>query len=387
LHAVFRVVRTVGKKIRSRWRALSHWAKIVLLTLMLVLIGARLALPYAVKRYVNHQLNGIPEYRGEVAKIHIQLLRGAYKIEGLKLEKNTGPIPVPFISIPIMDLSVQWKELFHGSLVGEVEVTRPQVNFVNARNDAEKQTGVDKNWKATLESLFPFNLNKFQVHNGDIRFRDFNRSPQVDIYITNLYATATNLTNSREVRDELPAGLIARGRTIGGGDLEISLRMNPLAKDPTFKLNAGISNMNLVALNDFMRAYGNFDVQSGTFQVYTEIAAADGRYEGYVKPFFQNLDIFDWDQERKKNVLEKFWEAIVAGVAILFKNQPKDQLATRIPFSGNFESTDVDIWATVGGILKNAFVRSLLPKVDRSIKLEDVKADARGADPEKEKPK
>jgi hypothetical protein len=148
--------------------------------------------------------------------------------------------------------------------------------------------------------------------------------------------------------------------------------MNPLAKQPTFEMSAGVSNVNMVALNDFMRAYGKFDVQSGTFQVYSEVAAADGRFEGYVKPFFQNLDVFDWDKERKKNVLEKFWQAIVAGVGALFKNQPRDQLATTIPLSGNFDQTDVDIWATIGGILKNAFVRSLLPSIDRSVDIEDV---------------
>jgi len=365
-------VKKVGRKLRTRWQALSHWTQLILLILIVTVIAGRLALPYAVKRYVNFQLNRIPEYRGHVSRIHIQLIRGAYKIVGLKIEKSTGTVPVPFIDIPVMDLSIQWKELFHGSLVGEVEVTRPQVNFVNAPSEEESQTGMEKGWKETLESLFPFNLNRFQVNAGDLRFRDFNRTPRVDIYITNLFATATNLTNSRDVRDKLPAGLIARGKTIGGGDLDLSLRMNPLADAPTFTVAAGVSNVNLVALNDFMRAYGNFDVQSGTFQVYSEIAAADGRFEGYVKPFFQNLDIFDWDKERKKSILDKFWEAIVAGIGALFKNQPRDQLATRIPLSGTFEKTDVDLWATIGGVLRNAFVRALLPKVDRSVQLEDI---------------
>ena len=54
--------------------------------------------------------------------------------------------------------------------------------------------------------------------------------------------------------------------------------MNPLVDTPTFKLNAGISNMDLVALNDFMRAYGNFDVAKGEFQVYSEVAAAHGHF-------------------------------------------------------------------------------------------------------------
>jgi len=360
--------------VKSRWHSIAVWLRWTIVSLVVLIVAARLALPHVVKRYVNQQLNTIPEYRGSVADIDMQLIRGAYKIKGLKLEKVEGQVPVPFLSIPEVDLSVQWKELFHGSLVGEVELHRPQLNFVNGPSETEQQTGVGEEGKRSLESLFPFNLNRFQVNNGDIRFRDFHREPKVDIYITNLYATATNLTNSREVKDRLPAGVVARGKTIGDGEFDLVLRLNPLEKQPTFELAAGVTNVNLVALNDFMRAYGKFDVQSGTFQLFTEVAAADGRYEGYVKPFFQDLDIFDWDKERKKNVLQKFWQAIVAGVGALFKNQPENQLATRIPLQGNFEKTDIDVWATIGGILRNAFVRALLPKVDETIGVEEVES-------------
>src|SRR6185503_15269096 len=146
-------------------------------------------------------------------------------------------------------------------------------------------------------------------------------------------------------------------------------------------------------MNDFLRAYGKFDVERGTFSLYTEVAAADGRYEGYLKPLFEDLDVFEWEKERGKNILQKFWQAIVAGVAQILKNQPHDRLATRIPISGNFEKTDVDIWATVGGILKNAFVRALLPKFDQSVSVQDVKQktekDKKSATPsreEREKP-
>lgn len=352
------------------------WLRWTIIAIIVLVIAGRIALPHIVKRYVNQQLNNIPDYRGSVADIDIQLIRGAYKIKGLKLEKTTGHVPVPFIDIPEMDLSVQWKELFHGSVVGEIVVQNPQLNFVNAPSEDQQQVGVGEEGKRSLESLFPFNLNRFQVNNGNIRFRDFHREPKVDIYVTNLFATATNLTNSREVNDRLPAGVVARGTTIGEGELELLLRLNPLEEQPTFELVAGITNMNLVALNDFMRAYGKFDVNSGKFQVFTEVAAADGRYEGYVKPFFENLDIFDWDKERKKNLLQKFWQAIVAGVGAAFKNQPEDQLATRIPIEGNFEKTDIDLLATIGGILRNAFVSALLPKVDREIDVEEVEQKA-----------
>jgi hypothetical protein len=362
----------VGQKICSRWRRLARWTQWTVLTLIVLGVAIRLSLPFVVRHYVNRQLNKIPDYHGHVEKVRMHLYRGAYSIINVEVVKTNGSVAVPFMAMPEMDLSIDWKELFHGSVVGTVTAVQPLVNFVNGPTQTNSQLEVHKDWQQVLSSLLPFNINRFQVEDGDIRFRDPYREPKVDIYVTNLFAIATNLSNSRDLTDRLPAGLIAQGKTIGHGDLNLELHINPMAKNPTFNLQAAVSNMDLTALNDFMRAYGNFDVAQGIFQLYCEVAAADGRFEGYVKPFFQNLQVFDWQKERKKNILKIFWEAIVAGAANVLKNQPHDQLATKIPISGTFEKTNVDIWATIGGILRNAFIRALVPRIDRSIRLEDV---------------
>jgi hypothetical protein len=96
-----------------------------------------------------------------------------------------------------------------------------------------------------------------------------------------------------------------------GGELNLES-----TNSPTFKLNASITNMDLRALNPFMRAYGNFDIEKGIFSVFTEVASADGKYEGYVKPFFINSQVLDWDKERKKNIVDIFWEALLPASAI-----------------------------------------------------------------------
>ena len=375
-------MKEVARKVRTRWQKFSRVTQIVIVSLVVLVVALRLALPWILKSYVNHQLAKIPDYKGSVSGIDVHLWRGAYTIKGLRLDKTTGKVPVPFVSTPAMDLSVQWHELFHGSVVGEVTVEKPQINFVAGPTKEESQTGAKQGWDKTLESLFPFKINRFDVNDADLRFRDFSQTPKVDIYAHHLYASATNLSNARAVGDQLPGGLHAHGKTIGEGEFDIHLRMNPMVPQPTFKLAAAITNMNLVALNDSLRAYGKFDVERGNFSLYTEVAAADGRYEGYLKPLFENLDIFDWQKERGKNILEKFWQAIVAGVAQVFKNQPKDRLATKVPISGTFEKANVDIWATVGGILKNAFVRALLPKFDTDVSVQKVQNKA-----EKEKGK
>ena len=76
-------------------------------------------------------------------------------------------------------------------------------------------------------------------------------------------------------------------------------------------------------------------------------------------------------EEDARNPLNLIWQAIVAGAVQIFKNHPEDQLATRIPVSGTFENTQVDVWTTILNILRNAFVEAFSTQIDESIQLFD----------------
>jgi hypothetical protein len=355
--------------------------EIVIGVIILLAIVFRLALPSALKSYVNRQLARNPNYAGNVEDIDVHLWRGAYEIRNLKILKTDSEVPAPLFEVKRMDLSIEWKEIFHGAIVGEVVLDQPEINFVAGPTEAETQTGKEGNWVQTLESLFPVKINRMEITQGTIHFQNFHSTPPVDIFLNGVTATATNLTNSRDLKEALPAGILARGTTLGEGGVEIQLQLNPMATTPTFEVTAQLTNVNLVALNDFLKAYGKFDVARGTFALYTSFAAADGKYDGYAKVFFEDLDVFAWEKERKKNILQIFWQAIVGGVGAVFRNHPKDTLATKIPFSGTYDSSQVDVWTAVGTLLRNAFISALVPKLDRTITVEEVKIKEEEATP------
>jgi hypothetical protein len=198
----------------------------------------------------------------------------------------------------------------------------------------------------------------------------------VDIYLNGLAVTATNLNNSRDIRTELPAGITARATTIGGGGLDLQIQLNPMQSAPTYQLTAQLTNVNLTALNDFLKAYGKFDVESGEFALYSSVASKDGNYDGYLKVFFNKLNVFAWEKERKKNALEIFWQAIVGTLTTAFKNHSTDSLATRVPISGSYKSEKVGVWTAVASLLRNAFIRALVPKVDEKVTVETVQQKA-----------
>jgi hypothetical protein len=357
---------------RRWWHRMSVATRVLLLTLVLLLIVGRLLLPTFVERYVNRKLQQLPGYGGSIGQVDIHLLRGAYTIHQVDIVKKTNNVPIPFVKAERISFSVDWNELRHRALVAEVEAHHAQLNFVRGESKAEDQTGIDRSWVDVVEDLFPFKVNRFEIFDSQVRYADLAARPEVDVSITNLHVLCRNITNSRNLTNELPTPFEVTGDTIGGGKLLLKGAANPFTKSPRFDVDARLENVDLVQLNDFLKAYANVDVKRGTLNFYTELAAADGRFKGYVKPLLHDLDIVDVSDDAKRP-LKLFWESLVAGVTKLFKNQPKDQLAARIPLEGNLDQPNADIVSTLGSVLRNAFVQALSPRVEGSVDVEDAK--------------
>jgi hypothetical protein len=99
----------------------------------------------------------------------------------------------------------------------------------------------------------------------------------------------------------------------------------------------------------------------------------EGQLNGYVKPLFRNLKVFSLTQDIKEdNVLQFFWQALVGFATTVFKNQSRDQFGTLIPFSASDTGkTSTDLLATIGNILRNAFVRAYLPRLEKGQQTSD----------------
>lgn len=216
----------------------------------------------------------------------------------------------------------------------------------------------------------PLHVNRLEINNGIVKYKDEGSKPAVDIAMTNTYLLAQNLRNNYDSTIQLPA-IIKATSEIYGGTLSFNMKLDPMAGSPTFDMNTELKNTNLVALNEFLQAYAKIDVNKGTFGLYAEVAAKEGKFIGYVKPLIKDLDILG-KEDRGDNIFRKIWEGIAAGVGQVFKNQDKDQIATKIPFEGKIENLDTNVWYAVVNILKNAFVQALVPSIDREINLASV---------------
>lgn len=329
-------------------------------------------LPYILLRMVNREIDRMEGYDGYVRDIDVSLINGSYTIKDIRLDKTTAPIPVPFFASNAIELSIEWEPLFKGQLVGEIIVDFLEMNFVNGPDDARSQTGIDKSWVEVVDDLMPLRLNRFEVVDGKISYHDFHSSPEVHMFVTDVYVLAKNLSNADKVEKILPSSIHATGKAYGG-NIHFNMDIDPLQKKPQFDAKAELTNMQLKGINDFLKAYGNFDVSKGTFSVYAEAAANNGMITGYTKPLLKDVDVLNWKTDKEKGKpLQPLWEALVGGTGWLFKNKSRDQVATKAEFTGDISSPDFDVWGIIGQILRNAFIQALFPSLENSISLSSI---------------
>ena len=344
----------------------------VLIALVVLLVVARLLLPYFVLRYVNQTLADMGDYTGHVEDIDIQLIRGAYQIDDLRIRKVNGKIKEPFLSMPKTDLSVEWKSLFKGKLVSEVEAYEPELNFAFSDDEASSQTGAEVDWTEYLRKLLPIRINRFSVINGKVNLTSLVTQPRADLSLQEFNAEIRNIRNVVDQGKKLPSPVVASGNVPGyGGKMTFSANMNLLKELPDFDYNLRFTDVQLVKVNPLAREYANIDFERGTMSVFSEMAMLDGKLNGYLKPLTKQMKIFKLDEDEGRSVGKFFTELLAqAGTAVL-KNQKKDQVATRIPLNGTVENIETAVWPTLFGVLRNAYIEAFRGEFDNNITLKD----------------
>jgi hypothetical protein len=124
------------------------------------------------------------------------------------------------------------------------------------------------------------------------------------------------------------------------------------------------------AMNKLFLASGNFDVNAGRFSLYTEISVRDGVVDGYVKPLFRDVDVYNIRQDKKKNIFRQLYEGIVGGLSWLLENRPRDEVATTTRISGRLSDPETSTLDVAIGLIQNAFFQAILPGLERSIESE-----------------
>jgi len=353
---------------------------IAIVIFIAILVIFRLLLPTIVKKYVNKSLSNLPGYYGQVEDIDISLLRGAYVINGLYLNVVDAGSQVPFLNFPETDISVEWKSLFKGSIVSEVYMTTPEVIYVLEDMQTSQIETEEEDWTQTLRDIIPISINHFEITDGKMAFVQTSADPSIDMQIHSINMIAENLRNVDPTDQKLPSAIKATGISIGQGQLDVAGRVNILKEIPDLDLDISLEPIDITAINDFSDHYGKIDFEEGDVRFFSEVVLLDSVVDGYFKVLFEDIKY----TSEEDGFVEKIWEGLVSVFTFILKNQKTDNFALKAPIEGKVDNASVEVWTTIGSILKNAFIEGFDAEIDGELKYDDPEAKKNNLEDESE---
>lgn len=229
---------------------------------------------------------------------------------------------------------------------------------------ADRQALEDASKLATTPEAKPamrLDVREAVIRNGLFAIQDRQSDPPYRVFLDRTAARVRDFSNQRDARR---GSAVVDGRFQGAGPLHLDASFSPTAKKPDFALKLRVEDVDLTAMNDVLRAQAGIDVVKGRLSVYTEFTVRDGWMEGYVKPLFREMDVYDSQQDRDKNPLRKAYEAIVGGASSLLENRPREEVATVTNVSGPVENPRSSTLQVLLNLLRNAFIQAILPGLE-----------------------
>jgi len=218
--------------------------------------------------------------------------------------------------------------------------------------------------RATKEPGLTLRLKRFRLVDSNVGLVNRAKNPPYRVYLADTNLEITNLSNKFQ---DGPAQAKLRGRFQGSGTATARATFRPEKNGPDFDLHTAIQGTDMTKMNDLLRAYGKFDVVKGTFSLFTELHIKNGQINGYIKPLFKDMDVYDRRQDKDKSIFRKLYEGLVGGIAKLLENPPRDEVATVATLSGPVGDPESNTWEVVVRLIQNAFFRAILPGFDREL--------------------
>ncbi|HYH45244.1 MAG TPA: DUF748 domain-containing protein [Thermoanaerobaculia bacterium] len=264
--------------------------------------------------------------------------------------------------------------------VDDVTVQGLKLDYLhNAGKDAAEEKRAEKVAEVakdqTPETLM--RIVQLRLRDSELGLVDRSRDRPYRVFLDSTDLDVSNVS-AGFVNGPAKAELTGHFMGTGAAHARATFRADP--KGPDFDLNVAIEGAQLASMNDLLRNYAKLDVVAGTFSLYSEMTVRNGRIDGYVKPLYKDVDVYDSEQDKDKPFLNKIYEKVVGGLSHLLDNKPRDEVATVIDISGPLDNPNTSIWDTAVGVLSNAFVKAILPGFQREF---DAVREGRGTKSEK----
>jgi Domain of Unknown Function (DUF748) len=208
-----------------------------------------------------------------------------------------------------------------------------------------------------LGKFTPLDVDHVDILDGQVAFVDTTRKERPELWLHDLQLSVENLTTRVHLADGRPVLLTASATLARSGKVSIFITAEPFEKGLTFSGRAAVVGLQTAELYRFIEPATKMQAPQGTIDIFVEFDCRNGELTGGIKPVLKNVTI----RPTKKNPFNII-EAWAADLAIkMFSDRVKQRkaVATVIPIKGSLAGPDIQLWPSIFGVLRNAFVEGL----------------------------
>jgi hypothetical protein len=261
-------------------------------------------------------------------------------------------------------------EVEYSPAVQTVELTEATINGLNADYFLRPHTAAIERAKVAVgkgvraakvvieDPAVRVKIGALKVVNSNLGFVNAGEKPEYRVFLSEAALTLKNITNQR---NEGIGEVRLSGKFMGSGVTKLLANLRPENKGPDFDVTVSIEDTDMLTMNDIFRAHGGLDVAAGSFSFFSELRVKEGGIGGYVKPLFRYVTVYDKQKDHKKPVIKQLYERLVGVAAQTLQNVPRHEVGAVVELKGRLDDPKVSVWAAIVGLVKNAFVKAVLP--------------------------
>ncbi|MDP3231512.1 MAG: DUF748 domain-containing protein [Myxococcales bacterium] len=346
---------------RQRWL----W---VLLAVTLVVVGVRIALNPVATALLHRALADVDGYEATFDPVQVSIIPLAMTVPNLVVVQDDAKGIEPIVRVPHLEARLRWRKLLRGQVVASASLERAKfvitfgVSKVTPQLEEAARKGVEEikknefNFGAILEKVIPLRVDRIELKDCEFLLTDATDGALPQFWVSEVQLVVDNLVTRKSLDEDVPLMLTMRALVAKTGVLKVLATANLHAEKPAFTGQAQLDGLRLESLYSWTKAKAGLAVK-GDLNVFVNFNSAEGKLNGDVKVIARNIEV-----DAATGKLTDELKATIATLAVKVLSdrvEGREAIATVLPLRGTIEKVDAQIWPTILGVIRNAFVQAL----------------------------
>ncbi|MGH7928543.1 MAG: DUF748 domain-containing protein, partial [Candidatus Binatia bacterium] len=266
-------------RLRNLWEALSSSLCFVPSLIILILVGASLAiLPDVLRRVALHRLQAALTVPVKIADVDLNLFTGRAAVENLWIGKDDSR---PIVSLPALAINFSRWSLLAGQInLQSIVAQNPRLVLERLGPDnynVIEALRIPEEPRPTRPDGVSFAIERLEIHGGEIVFVDHTQEPDYEVTFSAVDLAAgpiATLPDTEVTPTDFTAGL-----EIAGGTIRLSGSTTPFGEALQTQIMAEIANVRLETFNVYLPYGGSLNLEQSLLggQAQYVLASREGK--------------------------------------------------------------------------------------------------------------